>query len=252
MLGRLVVLVALGLALFWFLHWFRSTPSKQVAKTVRKGLLWGGIGLLVLLVITGRLHILFAAVAAAVPVVIRGLNILRMLPAIQQVLRMVGLRDSLGAGSDAGATERTSSIRTRFLEMSLDHASGDMDGLVLDGPFRGSPLSALEQNRLLELLRYYRSEDGQSAALLEAYLDRTRGEAWREASPGDDHRDAYTQGGPMNWEEALAVLGLDRGADDKAVRDAHRRLIQRLHPDRGGSDYLAAKLNEAKRILLGH
>jgi len=250
-LGRLLILLVLGLALLWFLQWFRRTPSQQVANAVRKGLLWGGIGVLLLLTITGRLNLLFAAMAAAVPLIMRGVNMLRMLPAIQQVLRTLGIDSIPGSGSCSGGRGKTSSIRTRFLEMTLDHGSGDMDGLVLEGAFQGSLLSALELDKLLQLLRRCRREDGQSAALLEAYLDRTRGDEWREASTGGGRDTAPPESGPMNREEALAILGLDHGVDDKAVREAHRRLMQRLHPDRGGSDYLAAKINEAKRILLG-
>jgi DnaJ-domain-containing protein 1 len=107
-------------------------------------------------------------------------------------------------------------------------------------------------------LELYRREDGQSAALLEAYLDRTQGADWRRsddggAGPGGrrEGNQAASEGGKMNRDEALAVLGLAPGADEATIRDAHRRLMQRLHPDRGGSDYLAAKLNEAKRVLLG-
>ena len=252
MLGRLIVLVLLGLALLWFLHWFRRTPPGKVAKGLRRAALWGAIGLIVLLAVTGRLNPVFAALAAAVPVLIRGVNLLRMLPAIQQVLRMVGLGGVAGpAVGSAGAGGKTSSIRTRFLEMTLDHASGDMDGLVLEGPHQGRLLSALSLEQLLELQAHYGAHDGQSAALLEAYLDRTRGEEWRDkaSSPGDNG--VRAAGVPMSREEALSVLGLGPGAGEEEVRDAHRRLIQRLHPDRGGSDYLAAKINEAKRVLLG-
>jgi DnaJ-domain-containing protein 1 len=133
--------------------------------------------------------------------------------------------------------------------MTLDHATGDMDGLVLEGVFQGRLLSTLELDQLLALLQRFRDEDGQSAALLEAYLDRTRGEDWRESAPGVGGGSPQSSS-PMNREEALAILGLRPGADDDAIREAHRRLIQRLHPDRGGSDYLAAKINEAKRFLL--
>jgi hypothetical protein len=247
----LLILIVLGLALLWLLHWFRRTPPQKVAKTIRKGALWTGIGVLVLLAITGRLSPVFAALAAAVPFVIRGINLLRMLPAIQQVMRMIGISGIPGgAAATPGGSGKASSIRTRFLEMTLDHASGDMDGLVLEGPCQGRLLSSLGLDQLIELRRHYRREDGQSAALLEAYLDRTQGEEWREASP-KGAGDEPTPGAPMNREEALAILGLSPGADGEAIRQAHRRLIQRLHPDRGGSDYLAAKINEAKRILLG-
>ena len=253
MLGRLVILVVLGLAVLWFLHWFRRTPSHQVASGLRRAALWGGIGLVVLLALTGRLNPLFAALAAAVPVMMRGLNLLRMLPAIQQVLRRLGLSGgAVGGGAHAAAAGKgaASSIRTRFLEMTLDHASGDMDGLVLEGDLQGRLLSSLELGQLLELLERCRREDGQSAALLEAYLDRVRGEEWRDAAPNSGSSGAPLADVRMNRDEALAILGLDAGANGDQVRDAHRRLIQRLHPDRGGSDYLAAKINEAKRVLL--
>lgn len=251
MLGRLILLVVLILGVLWFLHWFRRTPPRQVAKTLRTGALWGTIGLLVVMALTGRLNPLFAALAAAVPVVMRGFNLLRMLPAIQQVLRALGISavPGVSGSSDPGGTGKGSSIRTRFLEMTLDHASGEMDGLVLEGSFQGRLLSAMDLSELLELLQHCRTDDSQSAALLEAFLDRTRGDEWREVSPGGETR-TPAGSAPMNRDEALAVLGLGADADDQAVRDAHRRLIQRLHPDRGGSDYLAAKINEAKRLLL--
>lgn len=269
MAGRLLLLLLAILGLFWFLRWFRRTPSHLVARRLRQSALWGGIGLVFFLALTGRLNPLFAAVAAAIPVVMRGVNLLLMLPAIRQALRNLGLG---GLAGGAGAAQggalggalggvgggQRSSIRTRFLEMTLDHASGDLEGLVLEGEAQGQRLSALGLDQLLRLLERYRREDTQSAALLEAYLDRTEGAAWRQSDEGQtgpggrrEGHQAPSGGGVMNREEALAVLGLAPGANEATIRDAHRRLMQRLHPDRGGSDYLAAKLNEAKRVLLG-
>jgi hypothetical protein len=251
MFGRLIILLAVLGALLWFLHWFQHTPPQRVAKVLRRSLLWAAIGLLVLLAATGRLNPLFAALAAAVPVIIRALSLLRALPLIQQVLRALGLSGFAGtkAGGSSGGG-RTSSIRTRFLEMTLDHASGEMDGLVLEGPLQGRRLSELDLEQLIGLLSLCRSADAQSAAVLEAYLDRSRGDDWRE----QEHRAGSAQptgGAEMTSEEALAILGLTKGASEKEIRVAHRRLMQRFHPDRGGSDYLAAKINEAKRLLLG-
>jgi len=251
MLGRLIILLAVLGALLWFLHWFQHTPPQRVAKALRRSLLWAAVGLLVLSAATGRLNPLIAALAATVPAIIRGLSLLRVLPLIQQVLRALGLSGLAGtkaSGNPGGG--RTSSIRTRFFEMTLDHASGEMDGLVLEGPLQGRRLSELDLEQLIGLLSVCRSADAQSAAVLEAYLDRSRGDAWRE----QEHRAgsaAPTGGTVMTSEEALAILGLTKEASEKEIRAAHRRLMQRFHPDRGGSDYLAAKINEAKRLLLG-
>jgi len=251
MFGRLIILAALIGALLWLLHWFRVTPPQQMAKVLRRSLLWGGIGLVVLLVVTGRLNPLFAVLAAAVPLVNRAVNLLRVLPVIQQVLRTLGLFGLPGAtiGGDSGGAQ-TSSIRTRFLEMTLAHASGEMDGLVIEGTFQGQRLSELSLEQLIELLTLCRSADPQSAAVLEAYLDRARGSDWREQAQEDWTASPGT-GAVMTREEALAILGLTKRASANEIRDAHRRLMQRFHPDRGGSDYLAAKINEAKRLLLG-
>ncbi len=253
MFGRLIILIALVGALLWFLHWFRSTPPERVAKVLRRSLLWGTVGLLVLLAVSGRLHPLFAALPAAVPVIIRAVNLLRLLPMIRQAMRALGLSGISGAtaGAGLGGGGRTSSIRTRFLEMTLDLASGELDGLVLEGPLQGRRLSALNLEQLMDLLTLCRSRDAQSAAVLEAYLDRVRGGNWREHA-----REAGTGTAPpadagLTPEEALAILGLGQGASEGEIRAAHRRLIQRFHPDRGGSDYLAAKINAAKRLLLG-
>jgi hypothetical protein len=252
--GRLVLIGLLVLALLWFLQWFRTTPPERVAKLLKRGALYGAIGLVVVLALTGRLSPVFAALAAAVPFVMRAVSLLRVLPMIQQVLRAIGITGLPGAaagspGTGAGAG-RTSSIRTRFLEMTLDHGSGDMDGLVLEGPYQGRRLSDLALDQLLDLLGRCRREDGQSAAVLEAYLDRTQDD-WRERQgEGPAGAQAAASGGPMSRDEAFAILGLAAGAAQAEIRDAHRRLMQKLHPDRGGSDYLAAKINEAKRLLL--
>lgn len=255
MLGRLVLFGALLVALMLFLRWFSRTPPQQVARVLKRAALYGGIGLVILLALTGRLNPVFAALAAAVPLVIRAVSLLRVLPAIQQVLRTLGglgLPGGVGAGTGSGGAggAGTSSIRTRFLEMTLDHKSGQMDGLVLEGPYQGRTLTSLGLDQLLDLLRRCRTEDPQSAAVLEAFLDRAHGDAWRDGATGGGAGPAAVSGS-MNREEALAILGLAAGADEGEVRDAHRRLMQKLHPDRGGSDYLAAKLNEAKRVLLG-
>jgi len=251
MFGRLIILIALIGLVLWFLHWFRRTPPERVARILRRSLFWGAVGFLVLLAVSGRLHPLFAALPAAVPLVIRLINLLRLVPMLRQAMHALGLSGIPGTTAGAGSGGRTSSIRTRFLEMTLDHASGEMDGLVLEGPLQGHRLSTLHLEQLVDLLTFCRSGDAQSAAVLEAYLDRARGGDWRAHAGGEAETAPPAADAAMTPEEALAILGLAPGASEKEIRAAHRRLMQRFHPDRGGSDYLAAKINAAKRLLSG-
>jgi hypothetical protein len=136
--------------------------------------------------------------------------------------------------------------------MSLDHRTGTLAGTVLEGPYRGRQLDKLSLTQLLDLLQLARATDSQSAALLETYLDRTFGDRWRQADadPGPKKNAGSRTDSMMTRDEALAILALPQDASDQDVRAAHRRLIQKLHPDRGGSDYLAAKINQAKDLLL--
>ena len=89
-------------------------------------------------------------------------------------------------------------------------------------------------------------------ALLQAYLDRVHGDDWRQRANGgrEQPRDPG-HAGEMSREEALQILGLGADAGEAEIVEAHRRLMQKLHPDRGGSAYLAARINLAKDILLG-
>lgn len=270
-MARLLIVLLVVLALVGFVYWFKRTPAPRVARTLRRVAFWGLIGALALAAATGRLNPIFALLGALVPAVVRLAQLAQLLPAIQRALRSLGIALPGGifgpfganpgtAGGTAGTGTRSdgpqvSAIRTRFLAMRLDHASGAMDGEVLAGPFAGRQLGALDLDALLRMLELYRESDGQSASLLETYLDRERGDHWRSrdpgtAGPGAGPGPAASVGGPMSEAEACSILGLKPGADVGAVRAAHRRLMQKLHPDRGGSDYLAAKINEAKQVLL--
>ena len=146
---------------------------------------------------------------------------------------------------------RTSTVRTVWLEMQLEHDTGDMDGVILAGKSEGVQLSRMDEEHLLAFYEEL-SGDGESRALLEAYLD-SRLPDWREhadTGTGGGHGNAFGSGA-MAKEEAYQILGLSPGAGSKDIRDAHRRLMKRIHPDSGGSTFLAAKINEAKDILIG-
>ncbi len=251
MLGRLVILAVIMAAIIWILRWFTQTPAERVARVLRRGLLWGAFGLLILLAITGRLSPLLALVAAGIPLVLRVVGLLQLLPMVRRLLRGLGLAGPAGAAAGEDAAGRKSSLRTRFLEMRLEHDSGQMDGRVLEGRFRGRQLSELDLDALLDLLDECRAADAQSAAVLETYLDRAHGEAWAEQARRHARGHGAAANGRLSREEARQILGLAPDASDEEVRAAHRRLMQKYHPDRGGTDYLAAKINEAKQVLLG-
>ncbi len=134
--------------------------------------------------------------------------------------------------------------------MSLDHDTGDMDGEILQGRHAGKRLSDLDLATLRELFDEFSTIDEESAALLAAYLDRAHGEEWRAGADTSHAGAADADSGTMSRREALEILGLDEPVEPQAVKAAHRRLMQKLHPDRGGSSYLAAKINRAKDVLL--
>lgn len=274
-MARLLILLIVIGGVLGFLYWFSRTPATQVARVLRRVALWGGIGLLVIATLSGRLNPIFAALAAAIPVGFRILHLLHMLPMLQRVLRSLGLGGLAGSipsgglggglGGAAGAggkSEQRSAIRTRYLAMSLDHESGAMDGEVREGPFQGRHLSELVLDQLLRMLELYQDNDEQSAAVLTAYLEREHPD-WREQAAeggadwdaGDGRGTTGSGGQGMTRDDALAILGLDAGGgaqpEPEQIRAAHRRLMQKLHPDRGGSDYLAAQINAAKTLLLG-
>lgn len=234
-LGFLLMLVVVGL-----MAAFTQARPAALARSLR----WTAIGLaaagIVLLPFIGRGSLVAFGPAVLLPLLTRWL--LRRMPAWD------------GFGSQSG---RSSSVETAWLAMTLDHDSGSMGGTVRAGRFAGRQLSTLDRAELLALLDECRSGDPDSVPLIEAYLDRTQGPGWREAAGGSGGAAAgegaatgSSAHGGMSREEAYEILGLDSGADENAVKEAHRKLMQKLHPDHGGSTYLAAKINQAKDLLM--
>jgi hypothetical protein len=187
------------------------------------------------LVVSGRLAALLAPIAMLLPLLIRVRSILDR------------YRPPTGG--------QTSTVATAFLRMTLDHDTGRMEGTILRGHFAGMRIEELGPADLLTLLRECRAEDEEGARLLEAYLDRVHPE-WREGLGGERTAggggggSAKPASGDMGVEEAYAILGLSAGADAEAIKEAHRRLMVKLHPDHGGSDYLATKINRPRDVLL--
>ncbi len=234
------LLVGFGLIGYWFIN----TDPARIRATAK----WVGLGLFGLLVVAliffRRFDWLMYAGLVGLPVLMRAGALFRRFRNAVKMAR-------------GPASGQSSAVRTETLAVSLDHDSGAMDGEVLRGRFEGMQLSALSFEDVLELLTDCSQNDPQSVAVLESYLDAAHGPDWREQADGaeSDARSGargYGAGsGAMSREQALEILGLGEGADKAAIREAHRRLMMVNHPDRGGSDYLAAQINEAKDILLG-
>jgi len=249
---RLLLVFVVVVASVVFVHWLLKEDPKVVAAKLRRGALWGVAGLLLLLAVTGRLHWIFALAGAAAPFVGRLLGLLRFVPLASQLYSQYqNARSARAAGAGAGSGgPDTSHVRSEYLHMTLDHDSGEMDGEILQGDFQGQRLSQLALEDLLALLDRYRVDDNDSAALLQAYLDRYHS-GWEQQGERGRQQTDGSGGGPMARDEAAQVLGVAPDASREEVVEAHRRLMQKLHPDRGGSDYLAAKINQAKDLLLG-
>jgi hypothetical protein len=152
-------------------------------------------------------------------------------------------------GSKRKSPGQKSGVRTEALEMILDHDSGRMEGQCLKGRFAGRALSSLNQNDLLRLLEELRATDPKGALLIEAYLDR-RSQGWRDQQSSTSKNEAKSSRGRMTTSEAYEVLGLKSGATQEEIRAAHRTLMKKFHPDQGGSTYFAARINEAKEMLV--
>lgn len=174
--------------------------------------------------------------------------------AVQAMRRHAGGIGSFGGSAgNTGSGGRNSEVTTDTLRMQLDHATGELEGEVLRGPFAGRLLDSLGLSDLLDLLAHCQREDPRSVPLLETYLDRRHGD-WRahagaDAGAGQDNGGS-APAGSMDEATALSVLGLEPGAGEEEIKAAHRRLMTKLHPDHGGSSYLAAQLNQAKDYLL--
>ena len=241
------LMAAVGFLLLVRLLWLKAQPKGHVAiLTAASIALVAGLGLLAA---TGRLHWLVALGAAVFPFLRRLLGILPLLQMFRRFAPMAGQAFSQGPAGGVGAAPEHSEVRTGDLRMRLHHATGEMDGEVILGPYQGRWLSGMDLHEL-NALRADLS-DTQSGPLLDTYMERRFGHRRDGTEQRRDHgAEAAGPDAGMTESRALDILGLPPGASEQEIVEAHRRLMQRLHPDRGGSTFLAATLNEAKRVLL--
>lgn len=243
-MGPLLLGVAVVVAIYFLLKWYSDADVKQIKSSAK----WIGASVLVLGIVvlagTGRLG---AAMGLLMAFFAWAWRVFHMVNAMRQ---FTGMFRSFGFGHGFGAgpgSPHTSHVTSAFLNMTLDLSTGAMDGEVCAGTQRGRRLSQMPLADLTALLREV-AADADSVNLLEAFLDRAHPE-WRETE-GVGPATPPAAAGAMTRDEALRILGLKDGAGPEDVKTAYRKLMTQLHPDRGGSDYLAAKVNQAKDFLL--
>jgi hypothetical protein len=225
MIFYIIVLVFVVIGLFWLIL---NTPAKQSAAFLTNA---GPL----LLIAAGGVLTLFRRGVIGVPLIFVGISWWR---------RNLSRRRAAYPGG------RKSTVRSANLEMELDHDTGEMDGKVLTGRMQGMRLSSLNVEEVLSLYREI-SFDADSAALLESFLDRYHPDWRKHVDPDSFGKQAGSFGvDEMTRQEAYQILGIEPGASQEEIHQAWRRLIKGVHPDSGGSAFLAAKINTARDILL--
>ena len=238
MLPYLVLGTALLAGLLLTGRWYASAHPRTVIKVLK----WTLVGLVVLIAafffVSGRLGWAMATLPALIPWFFR----------VRSVARMAKTFSRMSQATKGAAPGQTSEVETRYLRMVLDHDTGSMTGKVLKGDYAGWRVEEMTFEQLIGLLKVCRRDEKESARLIDAYLDREF-DNWREQAESQDSHGPFP-GRNMKRAEALQVLGLQEGASEYDIREAHRHLIAGMHPDHGGSDYLAAQINHAKDVLL--
>ena len=225
---RLLLLIAIIFSLWYWWKIVKSLPSEKRRPFLWKTAFWSVLGFSVLLVASGRMHWLGAGLAVLVPLAKGALTLgLRALPFLQILSRF---------------KTSPSQFRTKSLLVQVNFSTREMDGEILQGEFTGKRLSELSPEQLQALAESLKESDRESYVLLQTYLLRNNRGGSQQSYQANNLSE-------LSEKEAYEILGLEADASKEDIVKAHKRLIQRLHPDRGGSDYLAAKINAAKDKL---
>jgi hypothetical protein len=235
----LIAGVVAVILLYSLLQMFRAANPVVLARAIKIG---GGVVALAGAAFTG----IKGELAVAIPLGIFGAGLLGWSPfGASGFGNISGLFGGAGAQRSPGQTSR---VRSQFLDMILDHDSGELSGQIVAGPFTGHSLGEFDLPQFTAMMPGF---DAESVSLLESYLDR-RFPAWRQDAQGNaaGGQSRPAASGKMTDEEAYQILGLQPGAGRDEIGRAHRALMKKLHPDQGGSTYLASRVNEAKDTLL--
>ena len=236
----IAILVGLALAARWYI----SASPQSILRVFKWTAIIGCLAVIVVIILTRQLTWAAFMLPVLIPWLLRARQASRM---AKNWSRMA----SASQGASGMAPGQTSEIETRYLRMYLAHDSGEMNGDVILGQYSGKTLRSLSFEELIILLGEVK-EDNHSMQVLIAYIERYHEESWRDSKHATEDVNAELDmaNGSMTISEAYKVLGLEEGANLDSIKEAHRRLMSKLHPDHGGSTYLATKLNEAKDLLL--
>lgn len=241
MFPALLAGIGVIVGLYLIARWWSQAQPHQLMVALR----WGAVVVAILLLI----FVVLSKRWALLPVV--------AIPALAWLGRRRNAR-TFQRNAKGPSKGRNSTVETRFLRMMLDHDSGEIDGEVVAGPFAGESLGSMALGDQIELWRACVADDEQSRTVLEAYLDRVHGATWRQAAGGEasdsdagrKRRDSPWAQSGMSEDEAREILGVDQSADKPVIEAAYRKAMLRAHPDQGGSDWLAARINQARDVLL--
>lgn len=240
-MSLIFVLALLTVAWLLYNQYFKALLNQGKAGKIKIALIALGI-IFLLMAVTGRAHALFAVIGAALTQVMRFAPLLvRFFPAARKIF----------SGTAGSSAPTQSQVSTTTLTMTLDHSSGTMDGTVLAGEFEGRVLQSLSLEELKNLYAYCESYDPEAARLLMSYVSRERADSWDGADDSKGpHSGSAVSEGQMSQMEALQILGLEGDVTKKEIVAAHRSLMGKFHPDKGGNTYLATKLNNARDTLI--
>ncbi|HIM72088.1 MAG TPA: hypothetical protein EYM43_03955, partial [Alphaproteobacteria bacterium] len=191
---------------------FLSADPVLLGKILRWSLILGGLFFAFFLIFRGQA--LLAAAPAAVAAI--AWRVLRIVPMglwfrLFQMGRARSRQRQYAASRGSGAeSAESSTVESAWLRMSLNHATGDLSGEVVRGSFSGQSLDALDEKALHRLLEECRA-DSSSMQLLESYMDRRLGPAWRESFAGGGSAWKANNEG-IDRDEAYEILGLTPGA----------------------------------------
>lgn len=230
----ILLLLVLALGYYLFLQ-YRKFDAGRKKRLIRAAIIVGLGGLLLMLALSGKLSWIIAGIGALLPLIPR---FARFFMGVWPTVKPFLMRYQ---------QNRQSSMQSQFLHLQIDMITGELQGEVLQGEFSGQKLATLSPEQLLSLLQQCKQQDAESASLLVAYLDRMH-PGWNNAESGKSKPAATNL--EMDAQQAREVLGVAETANKKDIIKAHKSLMQKMHPDRGGSEYLAQQINKARDTLL--